>query len=126
MAIILTVGIYRSLVLHITGVNYIYIYIYFRIIVPKSSTIAYNNSALMMRDNIAQISGEISYRFYFEPQVKMYVPYTEFIATQLRFFMNQYRKEEKLYGTETQTGTETEEQGNLGSDEGKDLSLDDK
>ena len=93
---------------------------------PKSSTIAYNNSALMMRDNIAQISGEISYRFYFEPQVKMYVPYTEFIATQLRFFMNQYRKEEKLYGTETQTGTETEEQGNLGSDEGKDISLDDK
>ena len=92
----------------------------YRVIVPKSCGTAYTNANMMKRDNIVQISGDISYRFYFEPQIQMYVPYTEFIANQLRFFMNQLTREDRQYGTETD---ELDEQV---MEEGKNISFEEK
>ena len=97
-----------------------------RVIVPQSYTAAYSNSNLMKRDNIVQVSGDISYRFYFEPQIQMYVPYVEFIASQLRFFRNPAARQDRPIETETETETVDERDADRqvldAMGEGKDIS----
>ncbi|KAI6659229.1 PKD domain-containing protein [Oopsacas minuta] len=61
-----------------------------RVIVPKSNTTAYTKSLTFQRNHIAQVSGEISYRYYFENSIQMYVPYTEIVVSDVHFSSDGY------------------------------------
>ena len=57
----------------------------FRLVVHKTNEEAYNKCHSLERNHIAQITGEISYRYYFESKIGMFVPYTEILVNHLHF-----------------------------------------